>query len=79
MIVFALIVISCVEYNGPFNGHAYDTSYSKSCNGREQVLFTTKGSCEKTGEPLKGTPVFSDVADGRKVEGYICSERNVFQ
>ena len=79
MVIFALIVVSCVETPNPFGGSAYDTSYSKSCRGVEANLFATKDACEKAGEPLIGTPVFSDVADGRKVERYGCIERGVAQ
>jgi hypothetical protein len=71
IIVWSLAIYSCVV-STPMDG-----SYSKTCNWGGGTLHASKEHCE-TAAPKDGSDVFSDVADGRKVERHECREIRVY-
>lgn len=73
MTVFSLLVYSCVTINAPLSGELLQ----KTCNWSQRGgLFATRDGCLQASPPL-GSPIFSDVADGRVVEAIKCSEQPV--
>ncbi len=74
MTVFSLLVYSCITINAPLTGELMQ----KTCNWNGgQALYMTEDLC-KAAAPAIGSPVFSDVADGRKIEGIRCQPVQVF-
>jgi hypothetical protein len=75
MTVFQLLVYSCVTINAPISGELLQ----KSCNWSPRgLLFASEEACRKAA-PAVGSDVFSDVADGRKVEKTNCVSQSVLQ
>ncbi len=72
IIIWSLAIYSCVEITSPFGG-----DYSKTCHWAGGSLHSTKERCEKEA-PKDGAEVFSDVADGRKVDHHECREIKVY-
>ena len=69
--IWSLAVYSCVVIT-PMDG-----SYSKTCNWSGGSLHASKESCEAKA-PKDGSDVFSDIADGRKVDHHECKEIKVY-
>jgi len=68
MIVFEILVYSCITINAPVSGELMQ----KTCNwSARSGLYTTQEAC-LAAAPTIGSDVFSDVADGRKVEKINC-------
>lgn len=66
---YVLVVYSCIIINNPLNGELI----SKNCNWNGNNLFSSLELCEASA-PKDGSPIFSDVLDGRKVEKHQCNE-----
>ena len=75
MSVFSLFVYSCVTFNAPISGELLQKTCSWSGRG---TLYATHEACLRE-SPLLGSPIFSDVADGRKVEAIKCEEHGVIK
>ena len=65
MTLFQLFVYSCVTLNAPIGGDLLQ----KTCQWGNGItgFYARKESCEADA-PAVGSPIFSDVVDGRKVE-----------
>jgi hypothetical protein len=77
MTIFQLFVYSCITLNAPISGELLQ----KTCNwseGSGNSLYVSVAACESAA-PAAGTPVFSDVMDGRKVEKTKCEMRTVLR
>ena len=75
MTVFSLLIYSCVTFNAPLSGELLQ----KTCSwGQRGALYASRDACLRA-SPALGSPIFSDVADGRKVEDIKCSEQGVIQ
>lgn len=75
MTVFSLAVYSCLTVNFPLSGDLMQ----KTCIWQTQGgLYATKDACLRASPPL-GSPIFSDVADGRRVDAVRCNEQPVTQ
>jgi len=75
MTVFSLLVYSCVTINSWPGGDLM----SKTCKwSQEGALYASHEACLRA-SPALGEPIFSDVADGRKVEAIKCDAQNVIQ
>jgi hypothetical protein len=67
MTIFQLAIYSCVRFGNPFTD-----DMTTSCHWTPNGLFMTEEKC-KAVAPQLGTPIFSDVADDRKVEDTRCA------
>jgi hypothetical protein len=75
MTVFQFFLYSCVTLNAPISGELLQ----KTCNWSQgSDLYATHEACLRDSPPLN-SPIFSDVADGRKVEAIKCESRAVLQ
>lgn len=73
MTVFSLLVYSCVTITAPLSGELMQ----KTCNWSPRGgLYATHEACLRA-SPALGSPIFSDVADGRTVENIRCAEQTV--
>lgn len=68
MTIFQMAVFSCVRLMAPMS----DDVLSMSCSWQSQGFFASEQSC-LAHAPKIGTPIFSDVADNRKVEKVRCT------
>lgn len=68
MTVFQLMIFSCVRSTSPFDGEVMNMS----CRWEPNGLYATEQLCEAAGREIVGNPIFSGVADGRKVEKTKC-------
>ena len=71
MTVWTLLVYSCVTLTS-----LQGDLTSKTCSWNGGALYRTEGACGAAA-PKIGTPIFSDVADGRKVEKTRCDRLSV--
>jgi hypothetical protein len=67
MTIFQLAVYSCVRFGNPFTDESAVT-----CNWTPHGLFASEEKCNAAA-PKIGSPIFSDIADDRKVENVRCS------
>jgi len=75
MTIFQLMVYSCVQYNiVPLMPYS---DYTISCRWQPWGFHQSKESCEREAASQLGKPIFSDVADGRKVEKAQCADINI--
>jgi hypothetical protein len=73
MTVFSLFLYSCVTISAPMTGELLE----KTCNWRQSGgLYETRDACLRA-SPALGSPIFSDIADGRTVEAIKCNEQSV--
>jgi hypothetical protein len=73
--VFQLFIYSCVTINAPISGELLQ----KTCQwGQRGGLYATHEACLRE-SPSLNSPIFSDVADGRKVEAIKCAAQSVSQ
>lgn len=74
MVVFSLLIYSCITLNG-WRGELLQ----KTCAWKtEGSLYSTEKACLKAA-PSLNSPIFSDVSDGRKVEAVECREQKVYE
>lgn len=72
MTVFVLALYSCVSVND-FHGDLA----MKTCDWRQRGMFSTAEKCDKAGTAFVGTPIFSDIAEDRKVQKYSCGPLSI--
>lgn len=68
MTIYTLAIYSCVTLMSPLS----QDLLSKTCAWNGNTLYTTIEKCEADA-PKDGSPIFSDIADGRKVEKHSCN------
>jgi hypothetical protein len=68
MAVFVLAFYSCVTFND-FGGDLA----SKTCHWSGGTMYSTTEKCNNAGMAAIGNPIFSDIAEDRKVEKYSCT------
>lgn len=73
MTIFQLLVYSCVAFNG-LDGNLL----SKTCRWDVRDLYSSELTCNSDGASWTGRPIFSDVAEDRKVERHKCSPIHVY-
>lgn len=73
--VFQLFIYSCVTLIAPVSGELLEKTCSWSGGGS---LYVSQVICEADA-PEIGAPIFSDVADGRRVEKTKCEPHGVIQ
>lgn len=74
MAVFEMLTYSCVIVNG-FAGELM----SKTCRWDGGVYYVQQSKCAEKGAALIGNPVFSDMAENRKIENFRCSPISVIE
>jgi hypothetical protein len=75
MSVFQLFIYSCITTIAPMSGELL----SKTCDWSQRgALYASHDACLRA-SPALGSPIFSDVADGRVVEAIKCDEQRVTQ
>jgi hypothetical protein len=73
MTIFQLALYSCVTT------HSMVGDMSMTCNWRPSNLYTTVEVCESDGKTQIGKPVFSDIAEDRKISDYRCGKIFVYE
>jgi hypothetical protein len=73
--VFSLLIYSCVTVNFPLSGDLMQRTCRWEGGG---TLYASHERCLRA-SPALGFPIFSDVADGRKVEAIKCAEQSVVE
>jgi hypothetical protein len=66
MMIFQLFIFSCVT------AFALNGDWTKSCRSSPDAMFQSEDGCMQAGEKWLGRPLFSDVAEDRKVEEFKC-------
>ena len=74
MTVFSLLIYSCVTITAPMSDELIQKTCAWDHGGGS--LYMTQAGCEAAAPPV-GSPIFSDVADGRKVENTKCQPLSV--
>ena len=73
MTIFQLALYSCVT------SYSMGGDMNMTCNWRPDNFYTTAAVCESDGKAQIGKPVFSDIAEDRKVSDYRCGQILVYE